>query len=85
MKKFLALVLTVLSIGFTASAVEAKTAAPKSAATVTTAAEPQINVRIGNKRRRRRVVRRRVVVTRRVSRNGRRVVTRRVVRRYRHR
>ena len=86
MKKFLTLMLTVLSIGFVASAAEAKTAATENAVTV--AAESQINIRLGNRRRRqvvrrrvvrRPVVRRRVITTRRVTPNGRRVVRRRVI------
>lgn len=73
MKKLLALALSVISIGFVASSVEAK--AVKSSATTITAnaGEPQIRVQLGNRNRRRN---RRVVRTTRVSPNGRRVVNR---------
>ena len=71
MKKFLALTLSVLSIGFAASSVEAK-AAESPVSEITAKAVSQIRVRIGGTHRRRR----RVVRTTRVSPNGRRVVTR---------
>ena len=73
MKKLLTLVLAVLSVGFVASAVEAKASGTSAATVAANAANPQIGIRIGGNNRRRN---RRVVRTTRVSPNGRRIVTR---------
>ena len=72
MKKLLALALSVLSVGFVVSSAEAKAAGSPAATVTTNAGEPQINIRLGNNRRRNR----RVVRRTRVSRDGRRIVTR---------
>lgn len=77
MKKLLTLALSVLSIGFVASSVEAKSSASSPTTITANAAEPQLRVVVGGRNRRtNRRVNRRVVRTRRISPNGRRVVTR---------
>ena len=73
MKKLSALALSVLSISFAVSSVEAKTIETGVNTFAINAELPQIRVRIGSENNRRR--NRRVIKTTRVSRNGRRVVT----------
>ena len=72
MKKFLALSLSILSIGFVVSPVEAKASETSVIKSAENTVAPQIRVQIGGNNRRRN---RRVVRTTRVSRNGRRIVT----------
>jgi len=83
MKKLLVIALSVLSIGFAASAAEAKTSNSAAVAvTANAAGDPQIRVQIGGRQRRNRRVVRRVITTRR-ARGNRVVVRRRVVTRRR--